>query len=334
MKFCEFDTVCTRSRLEKSFFGYCLRRQPGLIPYALLFFFVNLLRGARILKRRKYLEIRWSFTGRVRDLREKTEDFSEKFQKRCYFPQGVIPVSEQPLEIVKQICPENTEPLGNRFLLGRGEYLEYRTFEELMNCQTEGEVAVIEKYLFSKKPKGNFVFEYAFGKKIGLGAGGAAIRTVLYSLLFILLTAVSAVSICIGIAALKTGVYVNTQFDIVTVLRSALPSALLILTGYFLFGNYTAGSIVSLFAVIYLGLNNGFNGALFSAKIINALTPNAQMFDIRYLPWAAFFAALSIVLSVVFGRILSKNLSRGPFRFIMACAASVCAIATLFFFGG
>lgn len=130
--FAAFENVVYRKKLERKFFGYCLRRQPGLLRFVPGNLAADVRRLFRRAGREEYLTKRWGFLRQVKNPEIRLERFFHKQRRNLWLPpSGTEIVTDQPEAVLAALCRQIGCTLrGNPFDLQACRFTAFRTEKE------------------------------------------------------------------------------------------------------------------------------------------------------------------------------------------------------------
>ena len=163
-KYTVFEKTAYRRPIEKKLYRFCLWRQFSLIKFLPVFVLFEILRFFGLVRREKYLAVRWSFLGSVKELGARLDRFAARLKKRVFLPDAdVILLSEHPalvIEPIAEVCGCTCE--ANDF------DTDNRTFKKFARPHEAVGNAKYEAYgpAFDKLHKGAEIKHYVLGRRI------------------------------------------------------------------------------------------------------------------------------------------------------------------------
>lgn len=251
---------------EKTFFWYCLRRQPALIRFLPAIWLYTLLRFFGLIRRSVYLEKRWRFLGAVSQPAQKFQDYFRRRKRHFFFPDVPLHLlSEHPSCFLAAFCEPRGIPFSaNEYSIKKGAFVSLRSLDDLLrdaSDSTNGGVLydTLPSSLKKSRSARGIRLKPVYGRRVFRRAGTCALYRVFRLLLTLLL--LSAGMAAVGLAGLYFAAITNdftpalfkSYFTVPhLVLLNLLPGILLALFLYFLFNSsgfaFAAASSLTLIA--------------------------------------------------------------------------------------
>ncbi len=252
-----FENTVYRKPLERSFYCFCMFRQLSLIRFFPLYLLLDLLRFFRIIKREKYLTLRWRFLSKVKRFDKRREVFFAKRGRKFILPEKDVSIISDNPDVV---FGEYFEELGysllcNEYDIAQKSFKDYKRPDEF----AEGEYGAIGT-LSSPIMKKAAEKHYRYGKRIYKSPFNYfASKSIHYFICYTVMTVYAAVLGVIGLyfasaTHINDGALFYSYFDNYLIIAlNLLPIIFLCWLCYFIFNNIAVGCTVS--AAVFMVLN-------------------------------------------------------------------------------